>query len=143
MTVIHNCYKFKLTNRKNVFIHWSSIRDFCFRKYVLALPTMFHTVDLSSCPASFLMHRNNILAGFGASSYKYNSKKSKLLLLNHMGWFLPLSVSHRSSNIVAFKSDIDLWCLALLFKKLLIHNVYELYIYICVYVWMIYTLLAM
>lgn len=100
---------------------------------------MFHTVDLSSCPASFLMHRNNILAGFGASSYKYNSKKSKLLLLNHMGWFLPLSVSHRSSNIVAFKSDIDLWCLALLFKKLLIHNVYELYIYIyaCMYEWYI------
>lgn len=75
---------------KNVFTHWGSIRDFCFGKYVSALPTMFHTVDLSSCPASFLIHSNNILAGFEASSYKYNSNKNKLLLLNRMEWFLPL-----------------------------------------------------
>lgn len=84
MTVIHNCYRFKLTNRKNVFMYWGSIRDFCFGKYVLALPTMFHTVDLSSCPASILMYSNNILAGFEASFYKYNSNKNKLLLLNYM-----------------------------------------------------------
>lgn len=59
------------------------------------------------------MHSNDILAE--ASSYKYNSNKSKLLFVESHGIILFPNASHRAAIIVAFKGDINVWCLVLFF----------------------------